>query len=338
MRFEKGNYLMNELVFTIVFSLALLPFNFCCAFWIFQAAINLTGMTFRELLGYSSDTVFPSGRAGLRRRRRFLTRFFREKSSQPEKSIRLLWAFGYCTLPGLAALLLAQYAAASGNENKLTYALIGDLLLLLFNIALACVGRVYRKKHPLDEALRAKRAQEKQAGRKRRARNIIVYSIVGAFFFAILLAFHLGIAGVSSARRAGMEIHSEDVKTVLAEKGFETENIPVTYWFYDENRLMYVCAGVKGESKFEFYEYTGDGMTDGVYDRIVQDIAPDMDPAQRESHETPLPGGRRMFSAITDGAYRLVLYQGGTLVYAYSPESLEEINDILFELGYLKER
>lgn len=329
---------MNELVFTIVFSLALLPINFCCAFWIFQAALDLTGMTFQQFLGFSSDTVLPSGRAGLSRRQRFLTRFFREKSSQPEKSIRLLWAFGYCTLPGLAALLLAQYAAASGSEHKLTYALIGDLVLLLLNIALAYAGRVYRKRHPLDEALRAKRTQEKQAGRKRRARAIIVYSIVGAFFFAILLAFDLGIAGVSSARRAGMEIHSEDVKAVLAEKGFETENIPVTYWFYDENRLMYVCAGVKGESKFEFYEYMDDGMTDGVYDRIVQDISPDMDPAQRESHETPLPGGRKLFSAITDGAYRLVLYQGDTLVYAYSPESLEEINDILFELGYLKER
>ena len=213
---------MNELVFTIVFSLALLPINFCCAFWIFQAALDLTGMTFQQFLGFSSDTVFPSGRAGLSRRRRFLTRFFQEKSSQPEKSIRLLWAFGYCTLPGLAALLLAQYAAASGSEHKLTYALIGDLVLLLLNIALAYAGRVYRKRHPLDEALKAKRAQEKQAGRKRRARAISAYSIVGAFFFAILLAFDLGIAGVSSARRAGIEIHSEDVKAVLAEKGFET--------------------------------------------------------------------------------------------------------------------
>ena len=66
-------------------------------------------MTFREFLSFSSHTVLPSGRAGVRRRQRFLVRFFREKSREPEKSIRLLWAFGYCTLPGLAALILAQY-------------------------------------------------------------------------------------------------------------------------------------------------------------------------------------------------------------------------------------
>ena len=333
---------MNQLIVQIIFSIALLPANLCCAFWLFREALSLTGMTFQQFLGYSSDTVFPSGRAGLRRRRRFLTRFFQEKSREPEKSIRLLWAFGYCTLPGLAALVLAQYAAISGHPDKLTHALIGNLALVLVNLGIACAGRVYRKGHPQDaqlaQALKAQLAEEKERGRKSRTRNIIVYSIVGAFFFAILLAFHLGIAGVSSARRAGMEVHSGDVKAVLAEKGFETENIPVTYWYWDEERLMYVCAGTKGESKFEFYEYTGDGMTEGVYGRIVQDISPDMDPAQRESHETLLPDGMRIFSAFTDGAYRLVLCQGDTLVYAYSPESLEEINDILFELGYLKER
>ena len=109
---------MNELIFQIVCSIALLPVNFCCAFWMFREALSLTGMTFREFLSFSSHTVLPSGRAGVRRRQRFLVRFFREKSREPEKSIRLLWAFGYCTLPGLAALVLAQYAALSGHPDR----------------------------------------------------------------------------------------------------------------------------------------------------------------------------------------------------------------------------
>ena len=70
---------MNQLIVQIIFSIALLPANLCCAFWLFREALSLTGMTFQQFLGYSSDTVFPSGRAGLRRRRRFLTRFSGEE-------------------------------------------------------------------------------------------------------------------------------------------------------------------------------------------------------------------------------------------------------------------
>mgnify|MGYP000328714513 len=43
-----------------------------------------------------------------------------------------------------------------------------------------------------------------------------------------------------------------------------------------------------------------------------------------------------MFTIVADGVYYLVLFRGDTLIYACSPDSLTEINEILAETGYLR--
>ena len=330
---------MTKQILNIVFSIILLPVNFCCAFWIFREAMNLTGMTFKEFLNFTSDLNLPGASVprGLQKRQRFLVSFFREKSSDPQKSIRLLWTFGICTLPGLAALTLAVYCAR--DPEHLKYAFIGNLILVLINIGLVIWGRIYRNNHPLDKAmaekLEAKHSKEKEEGKKNRRKNIIVYSLVGAFFFGMLPFFMFLNIGYSNHSDS---ISRDEAAIVLHERGYETYEIPVTYWELDENKLMYVCAGVKGEDKFEFYEYSDDETTDLVYNQISYRVSPDMEPSEREKHETELPGGNKMFTAVVDGVYHLVMYQGNTVVYAYSPDSLDEINDILIQIGYLKNR
>lgn len=339
--------MMEHQIFSIIFSILLLPVNFCCAFWLFREAMNLTGMTFKEFLETtSSETVsLNTGRRTLRKRQRFLISFFKEKSSDPQKSIRLLWTFGICTLPGLAALCLAEYAAM--NIDRLKYAFIGNLILVAINIALVIWGNIYRKNHPLDdvtaEKLNAKRMREKEYGRKNRAKNIIVYSLTGAFFLGILLFFMMGISGISQSRQyqqsqqTVISIHA-DLTTLLNEKGYETANIPTTYWDIDENKLLHVAAGVKGGSRFEFYGYSDDETVDSVYNRIVYLTAPELKNSERESHETYLPDGNKMFTIVIDGVYYLVMYRNDTVIYAYSPDSLNEINEILTGIGYLKNR
>lgn len=332
---------MTKQILNIVFSIILLPVNFCCAFWIFREAMNLTGMTFKEFLNFTSRFNFPStsSHRSLQKRQRFLVAFFREKSSDPKKSIRLLWTFGICTLPGAAALALAVYCAI--DPAHLKYAFIGNLILVLINIVLVIWKKIYRNNHPLDELLaeklEAKHSKEKEEGKKNRRKNIIVYSLVGAFFFGILLFFMFLYIGYSNHSDSN-SISRDEAAVVLNERGYETANIPVTYWELDENKLMYVCAGVKGENKFEFYEYSDDETTDLVYNQISYRISPDMEPSEREKHETELPDGNKMFTAVVDGVYHLVMYQGNTVVYAYSPDSLDEINDILIQIGYLKSR
>lgn len=339
--------MMKHQIFSIIFSIILLPVNLRCAFWLFRESMNLTGMTFKEFLETTSSETLSlnTGSRQLKKRQRFLISFFKVKSSDPQKSIRLLWTFGICTLPGLAALNLAVYAAM--HIDKLKYAFIGNLILVAINIALVIWGKIYRKNNPLDdvtaEKLNAKRMKEKEYGRKKRAKNIIVYSLVGAFFLGILLFFMMGISGISQSRQyqqsqqTVISIHA-DLTTLLNEKGYETANIPTTYWEIDENKLLHVAAGVKGDSKFEFYGYSDDETVDLVYNQIVYLTAPELENSERESHETSLPDGNRMFTIVIDGVYYLVMYRNDTVIYAYSPDSLNEINEILTGIGYLKNR
>ena len=43
-----------------------------------------------------------------------------------------------------------------------------------------------------------------------------------------------------------------------------------------------------------------------------------------------------MFTTVENGVNSLVIFQNNTVVYAHSSENLDEIREILTELGYLK--
>ena len=335
---------MKYQIISIVFSLVLLPVNFRCAFWLFQEALNLTGMSFWEFLETTfAERLTPDvGRHRFRKRRRFFINFFNNHSSDPQKSLRLLWTFGVCTIPGLAALSLAVYAAMHIDGVK--YALMGNLVLTAINIALVIWGKNYRNKNPLDdvtaERLNAKRMKERETGGSRRGKNIVVYTLVGAFFFGILLFFMMGISGLTQSRphqqpqQSAISIHA-DLITLLNERGYETANVPTTYWEIDENKLLHVAAGVKGDSKFEFYGYSDGETVDLVYNQIVYLTAPELENTEWESHETALSDGSKMFTIVIDGMHYLVMYRNDTVIYACSPDSLEEINEILAGVGYI---
>ncbi len=330
-------------LFSIIFSILLLPANLYCAFWLFREALNLTGMTFRDFLEKtSSQRPFSSiGRHRLRKKQRFFIKFFKQYSSDPKKSIQLLWAFGICTLPSLGALNIAAYAAM--HIDKVKYAFLGDLILVVINAFLLIWGKIYRKKHPIDEELEAKKTQEKESREKKPLKHIIVYALVGIFFFGILLFFMLGIWGLSTShsyqqpQKSAITVHA-DLITLLNEKGYETANIPTTFWEIDENKLLHTAAGVKGKSKFEFYGYSDDKTVDLVYNQIVYLTAPEIENSRRENYETTLSGGNKIFTVVKDGMHYLVMYQNDTVIYACSPNSLNEINEILTDLGYLKSK
>ena len=334
---------MNYQILSIIFSIILLLVNFCCAFWLFQEAMNLTGMTFKEFIETTSSEVasLSTGRHRLPKTQRFFVRFFKEKSSDPQKSIRLLWTFGICTLPGLVALSIAEYAAM--NIDKLKYAFVGNFILVVINIALAIWGKIYRNNNPLDnstaEKLNTKRMLEKEDRRRNRGKNIIVYTLVGAFFLGLLFFFMMQIAGVTQPQQQQSQqtaiVTHGDLITLLNEKGYETANIPTTYWDIDEEKLLHVAAGIKGNSKFEFYGYSDDETVDLVYDQIVYQTVPDLEASERESYETSLSGGNKMFTIVIDGIHYLVMYRNDTVIYAYSSDSLDEINEILADIGYL---
>ena len=71
---------------------------------------------------------------------------------------------------------------------------------------------------------------------------------------------------------------------------------------------------------------------------MVYLTAPALEDAERESHEITLPDGNRIFTIAIDSMYYLVMYRNDTVIYACSPDSLNEINEILTAIGYLKNR
>lgn len=328
-----------DLILTVIFSALMLPVNLICSFWLFREALNLSGVTFREICRDLSDELKMGSNMRNRKTKIVLT-YLSERSTNPERTKKLYRMYLYSTLLGLAALILAQYVGISQNPDKLKIAFIGNLILVFVNTAIAVAGKIYRKNNPLDEKTAEKlaqiRAREKEKGGRLGVKEIIVYTVVGAFFLTMFLGFNVAVAVFTQQRNIAEKVDYNDVKTVLTERGFETANMPTTYWEIDEAKLMYVCAGVKGDVKFEFYEYSDSETTDSVYNQIVNDVAQNMEPNELEKHEMPLSDGNKMFAVKIDGVYYCVAYKNNTAVYAYSPESLDEINGILAEIGYLK--
>lgn len=336
--------MIPQQIFYIIFSILLFPINVASAFWLVREAVNLTGMTMTEFVDQINERLFgimDGSRIHRRRRRRVrqaIVEFYRENSSDPRKSNQLTWTFGICTLPSLIALNLAGYSAMF--PNKLEYAAVGDCLLVVLNLGFILWGRSYRKHHPLDARIEERLRMKRRQSERNLVKDILVYGLVGILFFGFLLFFMMGMARTSSgshyqeSQKSVIEIQA-DLISILNEKGYETANVPTTYWELDEEKLEHVAAGTKGDSKFEFYGYSDKETVDLVYNQILYRTAPELEHSEREAHETSLSGGK-MATIQIDGVYYLVLYQKDTVIYAYSPDSLDEFCGILEKIGYLE--
>lgn len=337
---------MDTLEFNIIVSILLVPINLFCSFWIFKEALNQAGVTFGEALRhFSNKPLVGTSRTRLQKNQRRIFHYLAEKAEDPEQIRKLLRWYGISTLPGLAALILAEFGIIIPFANKEQYIFVGNIVLILINIVLVVVGKVYKQNHPMEERmvekLAIKREKEKS---KHRGKQIVVCTVVGGIFLSFFIAIHLAVVELINPKTTSIQppsitgnLHFSDVHTALSDRGFETANIATTYWFYDEHKLTNVVAGVKGETTFEFYEYSDGETTDGVYNRISYDIAPELEFDQRVEYETELPGGGKQFAITQNGVYSLVLYQNNTVIYACSSDHPDEIQDILDSLGYLTE-
>lgn len=338
---------MKLQLLNIIFSLLLLPFNVLCSFWMFCEALNLAGLTFKEFTerNRAKTLTIGSGRFKLRKTQRFLTDFFRKHSFDPEKSIRFTRAFGFSTVLGLVALCLAFLSAVSVNALK--YAFIGNIILVAANSALAIWGMIYRRWNGTGRKPLSAPYTETRTNRAVRIKNAVVYIAVGALLFGFLLFFMSAVASLvssnqsanstdtSNSNQTAIEIRAR-LTEILDEKGYETANVPTTYWEIDKSKLENVAAGTKGKSKFEFYGYTNGKTVDLVYNQIVYLSFPELESTERESRETDLGEGGKIFTCESNGMYFLVMYKNDTVIYAYSSDTLDDIKEILTEIGYLQ--
>lgn len=351
---------MNLFSFSILFSVFILPLNFLCIRWMHKRAFDLTGMTRWEYLKRTAqreteealeftdepprytdpeELELSKKTAHMKRSQRKLVFFIHEHSTNPKESFRLLKLANYCAFFGFAGILLATYAKLSHSPYKITITLLCDAVLLLINLGIFTAGRIYTARHPLDgrlaETLRVKLEAEKSERNKAYIKSVT--------FFVAFLCFMGGILYFIGTKPAQTSVKSVPpafyisvgtVETALKQKDYETYEIPVTYWEYDEEKLVDVRAGIKDGSKFEFYDYSNGDTVDGVYNRIVYNLTADWESADRDAHQMDMPDGGKRFHAIIDGVHQLCVYRDDVLIYAYSADGLKEINEILREIGF----
>lgn len=322
---------MNTQTICILFSILLVPVNLLCTHWMTQEAVHLTGMTYMEFKEATSGISASS----VRRKRNwwYYVHFFNEYSANPEKSICFMRMHVAAVLPSVAAMYLLARVYAS--PDRVSFGMTGNCILLAVNLVLAAGGALYRRGHPLDpvaaEKLREKHQAERAYSRAHLGKTAARAAVPVGVLLAVLYIFGSGAA--SGRTETPDPVHFAQI---LQEKGYETADVSLTYGRIDRNKLTQAIAGAKGGSRVECYRYADDKTVDLVYNQISYETAPDLEPRARESHETALSGGGKMFTIVADGVYYLVLFRGDTLIYACSPDSLTEINEILAETGYLR--
>ena len=120
---------MDTLEFNIIVSILLVPINLFCSFWIFKEALNQAGVTFGEALRhFSNKPLVGTSRTRLQKNQRRIFHYLAEKAEDPEQIRKLLRWYGISTLPGLAALILAEFGIIIPFANKEQYIFAGNII------------------------------------------------------------------------------------------------------------------------------------------------------------------------------------------------------------------
>lgn len=322
-----------------MFSFLLIPWYLYCTAWIGRELFALSGMTFWEFVqkGEGRVPTATSSRHSRSRRNRAVLSVLMETSRDQEETLRLFKRYCYST--SLAFLTFIPSLIPGMWDNWKVF-LVWDVVLFLVGVVIKAQGKGYREKHHLDPL-----QEEKLEDRQRRqnktfftGKSLVVYGLFGLFFLGMFVVIVTGGGQMFSIWSNQQSVPPDfyDVHEVVYEAGFETANIPTTYWRYEEQKLGNVVSGLKDGAGFEYYEYYDDETVDLVYNQICSDIAPEMTAQPREEWSQSLPNGGEEFTLTRDGVTYYVLYWGNTVVYAHAPEGSEEITDLLVELRYIE--
>lgn len=176
---------------------------------------------------------------------------------------------------------------------------------------------------------------------KKSGGGLIILSVLTA---VLLLAFLTkAMMPMISAGNNGKESVSQqstidhlEVKRILEEKAFNTVDMPTSYWFINEEKLMYVASKEKNGVKIEFYEYCDGETTDLVYNKISYDFNQSLESKERAAYERELQRGGKAFEITVNGVYKVAAYTDNTLIYGSCPsEAKSLVDEILEEIGYI---
>ncbi|MCJ7834007.1 hypothetical protein MUB23_01180 [Cuneatibacter sp. NSJ-177] len=175
--------------------------------------------------------------------------------------------------------------------------------------------------------------------KKRKGRGLVLKAIIVLLFLAFAARAIWPV--ITGERLQQSYVLTEklmdhlEARELLEQRGFNTVDMPTSYWFFDEDKLMYVASGEKGDSKIEFYEYSDSETTDGVYNRISYDFNQNLESKERAKYERELKQGGKIFEMNIRGIYNMVAFRDNTVVYGRCLEQdRDEIVKIVEEMGY----
>lgn len=321
------------------FSFLLIPWYLYCTAWIGRELFAMSGMTFWEFFQKGQDRVptATSHHHSRNRRNAAILSLLLETSRDREETLRLFKRYCYSTSPAFLTFVPSLIPGMWGNW---WVSLGWNVILFLAGLVIKAQGKGYREKHRLDplqeEELEARQRRQNKAHFTKK--GLVVYGLVGLYFLGLFVVIITGGGQIFRAGDNQQRVAPDfyDVHEAVSDAGFETANIPTTYWRYEEQKLGNVVSGLKDGAGFEYYEYYDDETVDLVYNQICSDIAPEMTAQPREEWSQSLPNGGERCTLTRDGVTYEVLYWGNTVVYAYAPEGSEEITDLLVELNYIR--
>lgn len=321
------------------FSFLLIPWYLYCTAWIGRELFALSGMTFWEFVQKGQDRVptATSHHHSRNRRNAVILSLLLETSRDREETLRLFKRYCYSTSPAFLTFVPSLIPGMWGNW---WVSLGWNVILFLAGLVIKAQGKGYREKHRLDplqeEELEARQRRQNKAHFTKK--GLVVYGLVGLYFLGLFVVIITGGGQIFRAGDNQQRVAPDfyDVHEAVSDAGFETANIPTTYWMYEEKKLGNVVSGLKDGAGFEYYEYYDDETVDLVYNQICSDISPLLTSLAREEWSKPLAYGGEKFMLIQDGVTYYVLCWGNTVVYAHAPEGSEEITDLLVKLRYIE--
>lgn len=137
------------------------------------------------------------------------------------------------------------------------------------------------------ERLREKRRKERAYNRKH-WKKIAVKGVVCAAVLLLILYIFVG-GTLRSLRQQPTQTEtprSVILSDILQERGYETENVSLTYRWVVDDPLQAAGGGEKDGNRFELYRYVDEETARRAYDQVVNLIAPEMESAARKPSDS----------------------------------------------------
>lgn len=347
-------------IFNLIFSLLSLPFGLFCSSWLFNRVLIRAQMTPREFMTneylrnetgrYLSDS--PNSR---RNRTQIIINFLTQKIGDNEFVSKSLHAYSLVSLISTIPLPLAIYGSLASSEKHVYIAIIGNVIIIIFDLIMLACRKKYYNDNPTDERtqeiLNEKKRTEKENARERRTKDIIVYGLVILFFASVItvpLIFVIQSTPLNNVTNTPIyeserqdnianydttnKLSHDKMKAILDDNSFTTNEIPVTYWQIYENDLMYVCAGIKGDTKVEYYGYSQDINTNLIFDEMANTIC-DNENWEYDQSYTQSSDGAKVVEIEKDDKYSVIINKDNSIIYAYSTQKDGDITTVLSQAG-----